>query len=238
MTQYRRRPEAVRAALVKNAAGQILTRQDLTVYFPVRFAERELATLGVEVKVIGVLCMALASGEYSVWNGLGRFVFRPERITKTMFDDVEYYQLSFPANSVVLPSMEIMRDNTVIYPVLDEFWFRGKVPWYLEYDDMLRMFGTAKVMAASDTGDVMETLEAITSIIARNPAKRTELYRHTLGGKRYGSSKDLSWVPLASVQYSVTSPLGKLAGGYFNDGVVSALTTPTDTVSSVERVLR
>lgn len=238
MITYRRDPAAVLAQIPKNSAGQRLTRQDLRILFPVRFVERELAELGDTVKVIGMLCWVLPDGSYSVMNAMGRFTFKPKRISKVEFDEVEYYCMEFDANSVVMPSTEIVRDNTVIYPLLDEFLFRGKVPWYFEYDDLLKLFDTAKSLADSSTGEVPETLEAITAIIARNPRNRKQLLRHVLDGKSYKSKDGVAWVPLASVQYGVTSPLGKIAGGYFNDGVVSALVSPSDTVSSVEKVLR
>lgn len=238
MTQYRRNPTSVLAQLVTNSAGQVSTRQKLYVYLPVRFAERELAEIGAQVTSVGMLCFALESGEYSVMNVMSRIKFSPKRVSKVSFDEVEYYQLEFDPNSVVIVSTEVLRDNTVIYPLLDEFIFRGKVPWYFEYDDLLRMFDTANSHASSRTGEVPETIEAIVSIIARDPKNRKELIRHLLNGKPVNGKLKPAWVPLASVQYSVSNPLSKFAGGYFNDGVVSALVSPSDSVSSVEKVLR
>jgi hypothetical protein len=162
----------------------------------------------------------------------------PARTTIVSIDEVEYHEFSFDAKSVVIKTTTVVRRDALIFNIIDELVFKGKVPWYVEYADLGHMFDTAKSHGNSNVGQNLEVIEFIASLITRPVSDRTKYLRTT--AKSYGDAapSKVDYVPLKSVFYSVNSTLNKLSGSYFGDGIASALVNPTDRVDTIETILR
>ena len=125
--------------------------------------------------------------------------------------------------------------DLIIFDIIDEIFFKGNNPWYLTYDDRAKLFDTSKQYANSNVGKQLATIELLNALTARSPQDLKTLVRHALVN---GEIKSPAFVPLMSVLYTADSTLAKLAGNYFNDGVVSALVNKTDEASRIEQLLR
>jgi hypothetical protein len=86
---------------------------------------------------------------------------------------VEYYQFTFPANTVIINSTFVIKDDSLMLKVFDEFVFLGKIPFYAEYEDVGRLFDTAKKHAGSNVAATPAVIEFIASMIGRKRDDKT-----------------------------------------------------------------
>jgi hypothetical protein len=153
-------------------------------------------------------------------------------------DEVEYHQFEFRAGDVVIKNTEVVRDDLLMYNIFDEFIFKGKIPWYMDYEDVGKLFDTAKSHGGSDVAGNYEVIELIASMVTRSKDDRSKYIRSVAKSYADTVSSKIDFVPLSSIFYSVNSTVNKIAGSYFSDGVVSALVTPTTKVDKIESILR
>lgn len=238
MTRYVRDYDKVFPALFENPAGQILTKKPCKIQVPVRFSEIGLGEIGIRTFTYGLFALILDSGLYMVMNVCAIVELNPYKLTKIMIDDVEYHEFHFDANQVVIKAVDLVKNPNIIYNVMDELVFKGKVPWYADYEDVGKLFDTAKYHAGSDVGQSLETMEFVASMVCRSRMDLSKYIRSV--AKTYADTvaEKIGYVPLKSVFYSVKSTVNKLAGSYFADGVVSALVQPAESVENIEKVLR
>lgn len=229
-----RNPKLIQATMKELPDGRVLCSQDLRLQVPVRYTECNLAQISIETIVYGVCALILPSGDYSVMRTNAMLNINPSKITKTEIDGVEYYEFFFVKGSVWLNNSSLVKQTTSIYFLINELIAHGKIPWYIEYDDLGRLLDSAKESADSNVASSYTAVELIASLMSRNPKDLQQDYRHITKT----SKTKPKYVPLSSVYYSANNTFNKIAGSYFNDGVVAALVNPSQTTERVDRLLR
>lgn len=217
--------------------GRVIAKKDIVITFPVRFRDIGLAVIGKTSFVYGLFAMIVGE-KYALMNMNGYIELGEAIINIELIGEIEYYTFTYKAGSTVIMTKEIVARSNLIYTAIDEFVFKGKVPWYVGYDDMGRIFETAQAYAGTRARIIPSMMEFLAAYIGRNREDRTKFIRE--GAKSYADFSDskIAWVPLRSVFYSAPGTVNKLAGAYFQDGVVSALVNPSNKVESVEAILR
>lgn len=238
MLKLRRDANYVKSFLVEDKSGRVLTRKSCTIQLPERFMTRNLGQIGISTFAYGCFALIMDSGEYSVFNVNALIELTPSKITKSTINEIEYYNFHFDENDVVIKTTHIVKRDNIIYDVMDELVFKGKIPWYMEYNDLGKMFSTAKKYANSGVGKNQEVIELIASIITRVKSNKSKYIRLGIKDYKDTSLENTAYVPLSSVFYSASTTLNKIAGNYFNDGVVSALVEPSNNVEQIESILR
>ena len=238
VTKLRRKPEAVLASLVKNSAGQVITRSACTIHTPVRFVERKLSLIGVRNYVFGWLPIILESGDYSVMNVCGRLEIKPDRVKMITIDDVDYYEFQFDAGSGVFQSDDVVQDDKIIYFIVDEMIFQAKAPWFMDYNDLGKLFDSAGYYAESRAAEVLEVVELLASVIARHKNDEGQYLRHFASTLKDKLLENAQFIPLASVHLTVTGTINRIGGNYFEPAVEGALIQPSRKADNVEKVLR
>jgi hypothetical protein len=125
-----------------------------------------------------------------------------------------------------------------VYKIYDEIISKGRVPWYLGYLELWKIFDTALYHAGANIGANQEVTELIISMISRSEKDRNQYYRTTIEDLSQLMVVKPAFIPLRSVQYAATNTTNKLAGSYFGDALVSALVNPADRVERIESLLR
>lgn len=238
---YVRDAAKVQAALAEVSDGRtdkLVAKQPVKIVIPVRFAERELAFVGIETRVVGIFAIIVEDQYYavSICNAMMRLT--PTATTKVLYDDDEYYEFSFDAGAVICPSLALVKIDTLVYNIYDEILAKGRVPWYMGYKEMGQLFDTALEHAGANVGQQQEVTELMVSLVARDEEDRTKYYRQVIMSPGDLLKKKPAFIPLRSVAYAATNTLNKLAGSYARDGLVSALVTPTERVERLEELLR
>lgn len=238
MSRLVRNAEKVHSFLKELPDGQLLTSQPCRIQVPARFNDRGLAQVGIDNYVFGIFALIYDDGSYAVCNIDAMVKILPYKVLTVNIKDVPYHEFHFEANSVVIANLNLVKRDTLIYNLLEEFFFNGNIPWYLEYEDVGKIFDTSSVHAGINVNNNFEVLELLASMIARTPTDRTKYYRTFVEDVNDMVKTPPVFVPMKSVFYSATNTLNKLAGAYFNDGVVSALVQPTHEVERIEQLLR
>lgn len=229
--------EKVKACLRELEDGRLVTTKPLKIQIPARFAERGLASIGIESFIVGIYAMILEDQYYAVSTVNAMIRIDPTSTVRITIDGDEYYEFSFDPGSTVIQSLDLVQTDTIVYKIYNEIFAKGRVPWYLGYNDLAKLFDSAKYHANANIGQNQEVTELLVSIIARNQDDRHQFYRQfarTLDDLK----KPPAFIPLRSVSYAATNTLNKLAGSYARDGLISALVNPSTRVERIEALLR
>lgn len=236
--QLIRDPQRVKANLKELPDESLVSLRGCKIYIPVRFTERQLASVSVETHIVGIYAMTVDDKYYAVSLVNAMVRIDPAVTNKVMVNGDEYFEFVFTPGAVVIPSVQLVKTGTLVYRIYDEFFAKGRVPWYLGYSELAKVFDTAQYHAGTKIGTDHEVTELLVSMIARNPEDRTQYYRQTVKDVADEQARPPAFIPLKSVAYSATNTTNKLAGSYMQDGVVSALVSPSERVERIEELLR
>ena len=224
-------------SLLSDLPGKpVIAKSKLTIHFPARFVEIGLAVTGVHTFVFGLFIIVDESGAYSLCNVNALMELGPATVTKETMDEQEYLNYTFEAGDVIFQTKDLVCRPNLIYRALDEFIFKGKLPWYIAYDDVGKLFDTAKRHARTSANISPAIVEFVAAYIGRDPADRIKYIRET--AETYNDFKKVEWVPMQSVFWSAPGTVNKLSGAYFTDGIVSALVNPSERADRIETILR
>lgn len=233
-----RDPAKVHAALQEMEDGRVIAVQPVKIYSPVRYAERNLSYIGANIYILGIFGITV-DDKYLGVSLLNTMVpIEPTVTNRVKIDEDDYYEFVFIAGATVFKTVHLVRTDTLVYRIYDEFIAKGYVPWYLGYEEIGHIFDTAKQFADANIGQNPEITQLIASIIARDPKDRTKYYRTAIQSYEDLAKVKPAFVPLKSVQYSATNTTTKLGGAYFQQGVVSALISPSTRTERIESILR
>ena len=218
--------------------GRVVTSKRVKIHIPARFAERDLAYVGVENFILGIYAIIVEDKFYGVSLVNAMIPIDPSETNRIKIFGVEYFEFVFEPGSTVFKTLELVKTDTLTYKIYDEILSGGRIPWYVGYEELGKLFDTAQYHAGANIGGNQEVTQLIASIVARDPKDRTKYYRtavQSLGDLR---TVQPVYVPLMSVEYSATNTTNKLGGSYFGTGVVSALNDPSDRTERFEDILR
>lgn len=238
LTGYIRDPTKVKNNLTALETGELITSKECKIHIPSRYIERDLALVGIDTYIYGVYALIYEEEYYSVFSINGIVQIDPYKIIKEKVDGVEYTALYFEANSVLIKNLNIVQRDTLVNKLLDEFIFQSKIPWYLNYNDLGKLFDTAKQYANSNISQRYEVMELLVSLISRNSNEMQNYYRTFITEPDQVFTNPPNYVPLNSVYYSASNTLNKLAGNYMSKGLVSALVSKTENVERIESLLK
>lgn len=238
-SQLVRDSEKVLACLKELPDGRLVTTRDLKVYIPSRYAEHGLAEIGIETNILGIFALVLDDKYYAnlVVDAFVRT--EPTSTVRVMVEDTEYFEFFYEAGSTVISSLDLVQMDVITYRIYNEFIAGGHVPWYMSYvEDMAGLFDTAKEHANANVGQRREVIELLISMIARDDKNRMMYYRQAIKALADLTKNPPVWIPLKSVTYSATNTTNKLLGNHFDEGITSALVSPTTRVEPIENTLR
>lgn len=228
----------VLGALVDLPGKPVVAKENLIIELPVRFREVDLVQIGSESYAYGLFAIILEDGSYGLCNVNAYFELGPSIIEVVKREDGEYYNFLFKKGQVVFRTKDLVCRSSLIYKAIEEFVFKGKIPWYVEYEDMGKIFSTAEKHARTSAKIIPSVVEFMAAYVARDKADRTKFIREVAKDPAGFKRQNLSWVPMRSVYWSAPGTVNKLAGAYFQDGVVSALVNPSKRVENIEGILR
>jgi len=227
----------VLAALADLPNKPIIAKKPLKIVFPYRFKDIGLAVIGETSHVFGLFAIVVDNC-YTLLNLNTFLTLGKASVSKAVYDDVEYFEYSYAAGDTVIQTHDVVARSALIFLAIDEFVFKGKVPWYVGYEDMGRLFETAMAYSGTSAKILPEVMEFLAAYIARKKEDRTKFLRHGASKLVDFAPSKMAWVPLRSVYWSAPGTLNKVAGAYFADGVVSALVNPSARVEKVESIVR
>lgn len=233
-----REPSKVHAALRQLENDTLVTTRPLKILIPARYTERQLAEIGSEIYICGIAAWVVDDIYLSVSLTNAMMRITPTSMAKIKINGDEYYQFSFDPGATVIANLNLVKIDTLVYRVFDEFISKGRVPWFMGYAELGNIFNTAKEYANANLGSNQEVMDMLASIISRDANDRTKYYRQTVRDYEDMAVNPPAFIPLRSIPYSATNTTSKIAGSYFRTGTESALNRPADRVERVEAILR
>lgn len=239
ITKLVRDASKVHAVLKELPDGRLVTTKGCKIYTPVAYSDGGLASVGIETWIVGIYAIVADDGKsygVSMVNAMMRI--EPTTTLKVDIDGDQFYEFVFEPGAVVCSDTMLVKIDTITFRIYDEIVAKGRVPWFLTYDDLGKLFNTAQYHAGASVGGQREVTELLISMIARDPKDRTKYYRSTVKSPADSLLRPPAYIPLRSVVYQATDTTTKLMGSYFPDALQSALVTPSERVERIENLLR
>lgn len=233
-----RDPARVHAALAELPDSRLIAVKPCKIYSPVRYTERNLSFIGAENHILGIFGITVEDKYYGVCLLNTMVSIEPSETKRVKIGNDDYYEFSFVEGATVLTTTNLVKSDTLVYRIYDEFIAKGYVPWYMGYEEIGHIFDTAKEFAGAHIGTNQEVTQLIASIVARDPKDRTKYFRTAIKSVDDLHTVKPAFVPLKSVQYSATNTTAKLGGSYFQQGVTSALINPSTRCERIESILQ
>lgn len=237
-SQFIRDAARVHKALEETEDGSIVCIKPVKMYIPARFPQRDLATFAEEITLTGICAITLDDKYYMSAMICAPIRTEPSLNSSVIIDDVEYIELHYEPGDRVICSLDLVMIDNLLYRIYDELLAKGRVPWYISYEDLGNLFTTSLKHAGVQIGATPAVLEIIASTIARDPADLRRYYRQVVQTVEEIRDNPPVIIPLRNVSYGATSTIAKLSGSRFDDGMTSAIVNPGETVERTERILR
>lgn len=217
--------------------GGYMTTIPLTVIFPKSYLDGTLGVVGDTMLVLGIL--AYKSGDrYMVENIATRIGFVNSQTSSVTYEGVDYMELSWQPGQVFIESRDLLVDNTLGYPIYNEFTLKAKTPWYMTEVDVAKITRTYKTWADIDLGLPLSILSVAVASRYRVPGKINKQTRELFKKQSDLTTMKSDIIPQLSVAFGTNNTTSRLGGAYFKEGLIAALNDPAKQKETVEEILR
>lgn len=232
-----RNPEKVHAAL-KEVGNSLVATKRCKIYIPEHYSGAFLGSIEDEVRMVGIFGIVVEDAYYAASRVCAMMQLDPSSTTVIDINGENYLEFTFEIGDTVIKNLNLVKQSTLSFRIYDELIAKGKVPWYLSYEDMCFLFDTSKDHADASLNVDSAILEMIASSMARSKGSKNIFYRHVVKTAADVGKVDFVYVPLRSVAYGATNTTAKISGAYFQEGMTSALLTPSERNETIEELLR
>jgi hypothetical protein len=232
---YKYNPSAIKK-LFKTSGNAITVLEELTVMFPERYEAQELAFIGSTVKTVSIFAVVDSKKNYAVVLAPVYIELSPMNITSIDVDGTVNKVLEFQKGGIFSGNTNLIINEDFMYNLFDEFFLKGKIPWFLSYEHISNLFMEAKKYAGSKLGGNPLAMEILTAIISRVEGNKEVFFRQVLESSN--SKKKKTHVGLNNIYYSFDNTNSKINGSYYGSGVSASVINPESKTTKVADVLR
>jgi len=216
----------------------IVVNKNLRVIYPESYESKKLAILGNPVRIVNIYAVLDDDGNYAVSNLPIFMELTPSNIKFIEVNGVVNKVLEFPEGTNFTNNNKMVVNNKFLFDLFNEFYINGKIPWFMEYDDIIDIFKQTDKYANSNLGDNPIVTEILASIVAKNPNDKSKLYRELLKDKKVLKEVHPEYVGLLNLFYTFDNTVSKLTGSYYSKGVISAIVNKEKDTTKIEEILR
>lgn len=218
----------------KTVGNIVYTNNDIHIYFPERYVEAKLATLGRICNILGIYIISNNKKEYSLINTSIFHNLVPSHISNIFINDDPFIDLFFKKDSVFIPDNRFIVTDSRLYDIFNEFIIKGNIPFFLNYNDISNIYANTNILNNNNIGDDTIGMEIVSSVITRYDKDYNVHYREVLDNK----NAKHKFISLNDIIYAFDNTGSKLIGGYFNIGVPNAMVSPEKKTSLSTKLLR
>ncbi len=232
VNKLKHNPEAIKSCFRISNNMTVVTK-DIKIVFLESFLHKELAEIGDVVTLIGLYGIIDENDNYATCIAPGFQKLTVNRIGDTTCDDGNLYKVLYiDKDSVMLESNDLVVGDNQIYFIYDQFYVKGKIPFYISYDQLPKLLSDADIFCGTGLGNDRHVFEILSSIVARGKDK--SVY--------YRNSPEFGKVPpkytsLSNIYYSLKSSSSKIIGGHYGAGISAAILNPETESSVLENLL-
>ena len=209
---------------------KIYCKQKTIIEFPKWYEDKELASIQEVAYIYGIFAIIIGD-KYSVSVIPTLIPTIPILVNEIEREEVIYTQFVYGKDDCIIENINVVKHDILSYNFFETYFMYAREPWYVEYEDLIKIMDNLVPYAKSNVGDSHISSELVVSYITRSKGNRKQFYRQVEGKSKY------EYVDLMNVYSSVFSTTNRLAGGYFTNGMVSSLVQPSKTVSKIETLV-
>lgn len=210
--------------------NKIYTKQKTIIEFPKWYENKELLDIQNTVYLYGIFA-TIIDNKYSV-SVIPTLV----NTTPIVVNEIErngevYTQFVYGKDDCIIDSTNVVKKDLLSYNLFEGFFIYAKIPWFIDYEDLIKIMDNILKYANSNLGSNYISTELVISFIARIKSNKAMFYRQD-------PKKEIEYVDLMNVYYSVLNTTSKISGNYFTESLVSAIVQKQDTVTKLESLVR
>lgn len=213
---------------IKN--DKVYTKDKAIIEIPKWYQDKNFLEISDKTYMYGIFALII-DNKYSVSTIPTLISTIPIDITEVIKNDVEYINFLYGRDDPIVDNIKIVKHDILSYYLFENFYLQSKIPWFVEYEDLIKLMDNVKEYANSNLGSNYIASELVTSYIARLKEDKSLFYRQNI-------KKEYTFIDLMDVYYAVNTTLNKLSGGYFNEALVSAIVQKEKEPSRLENLVR
>ena len=210
--------------------GKVYTREKTIIEFPKWYENKELIDIQEATYLYGVFAIIIGD-KYSVSIIPTLINTTPIIVTEVERENGTYIQFIYGKDDVLIDNINVVKKDLLSYNLFENFFIYAKAPWFIGYDDLIKIMDNLVSYANSNLGDNFIASELVTSFIARTKKDKSVFLRQD-------PTATPEFVDLTNVYFSALSTLNKVAGNYFTEGLTSALVQKEVTPTKLENLVR
>ena len=201
--------------------------KSLEVNIPKYYSQFGYYTRTTIVKVLGILQLII-NNKYEAILSITTMI---ETIPNEITESDEYITLKYTNGDIFLNKDYIINNPSELYYLFMRFITHGKLPQFLKYKDLAKIFDHCKEINGTDLGVGNELKELVFAYLCRDSKDPTKQYRLTPMKNKY------KLVGILNIFYSPQSTTSKLLGNYLDNGITSAVLTEEPVTDTFEQIL-
>lgn len=230
-----RNKRAVLSTLSMLPDRSVIATKKLSITIPKRFERSNLCEVTEKVVCVGAVGIVV-DNYYAPQCVLARLTYTSGDIEETVINGEKYYLLNFLPGETVIERMRVATESLIGYQFYMEFKKYGRLPWYLEYEDVNSALDEAKYYTGKSTSNSAQALRVIDSLTCRDPDNPDLSFR-------YGKSiDDLNKRPVVigvnNPGQLLTGAFARMGGGYTDENTTAALLENNVDTTDIEKVLK
>lgn len=234
--KLKRNPEKIKKLLQPNKEGYLVT-DDIYVIIPERFNTIGLCKISSFVQTLTLYAIVDKHNNYGLMKVPSFINLTPSKVETIKVNEENYYLLTFPKGSTYTKSSVTVRRDDFAFDLISDTLVKGKVPFYVDYEDSVDLFLASKKYADSNISNFSLIFEILISISSRTKNDKDKFIRHAIKDKKE-INKLIYYMALSNVVSGIKSINSKLTGSYLPEGIMSALDMEESETSNLERILR
>ncbi len=236
--QFIRDAARVRSAWKVTTKDEMVAVYPVKIYIPARYKQSDMAIFENEKSFMGIFAMVVDDSFYGT-SLVSSFVrSEPTAINDVVIDDEDYIELYYEPGARIMTNINLPKVDSFLYRISDEFIAKGRVPWFMGYEDLGKLFENSGYYNGRQIGYNPQINEMVAATMCRSPDDIKTYFRQRRSVESIGSDVKPTVIPLRAVSYGATNVIAKLMGPYFDENVTSALVSPGQRVENIERLLR
>lgn len=236
---FKRDPAYIKSLLVETGDDRIVTKKPVEIIFPENYLTKHLAKLDKDLELLGIFAIVDRKAmKYAVFSIPGMIQAPIQTMRSFTYQEEVYRVLEYQASDTLILNTNIVADELLDYYIYDYFVALARIPWYMNYLDVLTIYDKDAYYIGKNMVDIPQVIEMILANIARDNQNDKHMYRDRLKSLDEVITRPPTWVPLRNVSLGSVDTYNKIMGSYFDDGLTSALAEKSKKMTRIEKVLR
>jgi hypothetical protein len=210
--------------------GKIYTKEKTIIEFPKWYEDKELLDIKEVTYLYGIFAIIIGD-KYSVSVIPTLVNTTPIVVKEVEREGITYVQFIYGKDDCLIDNTNVIKKDLLSYNLFENFFIYAKIPWFIEYEDLIRITDNIFKYSKSNLGNNFIATELVTSFIARNSKNKSMFFRQEPKG-------DVEYVDLTNPYYSSISTLAKISGNYFTESLTSAIVQKEKEPTKLENLVR